>query len=181
MPLRTVLKCRKALGWTHRGAAYYQLIQAQKRLLWVRQYLQDEFTDVVWTDETTVQLETYRRFCCRKRGQKPHYKPRPKHPTKVHVWAGISYRGSTRICIFDGIMNADLYVQILEECLFPFLQGIYPDSRHFMQDNDPKHTSRRAQQLFTTLIGGKPLLRVQMQIPLKICGMNSRYINHYMS
>ena len=117
MSLCTVLKCRKALGWTHCGAAYFQLIRAQyeeKRLLWARQYLQDEFTDVVWTDETTVQLETHHRLCCRKRGQKPHYKQRPKHPTKVHVWAGISYRGSTRIlCIFDGIMNADLYVQIV--------------------------------------------------------------------
>ena len=80
MSLRTVLKCRKALGWTHRGAAYCQLIRAQnkeKRLLWACQYLQDEFTGVVWTDETTVQLETHRRFCCRKRGQKPRYKTTP--------------------------------------------------------------------------------------------------------
>ena len=46
-------------------------------------------------------------------------------------------------------MNADLYVQILEECLLPFLQEIYPDSHCFMQDNDPKHTSRWAQQFFT--------------------------------
>ena len=152
MSLRTVLKCRRALGWTHRGAAYCQLIRDQnkeRRLVWAREHLRDEFTDVIWSDESTVQLETHRRFCCRKKGQKPRYKPRPKHPTKVHVWAGISYRGSTRICVFDGIMNADMYVQILEDCLLPFLQRTYPDGHRFMQDNDPKHTSRRAQEFFS--------------------------------
>ena len=141
MSLRTVLKCRKTLGWTHRGAAYCQLIRTQnkeKRLLWAREHLHDEFTDVVWSDESTMQLEAHCRFCCRKKGQKPRYKPRPKHPTKIHVWAGISCRGTTRICIFDGIMDAEMYVH-----------ETYPDGHRFMQDNDPKHTSRRAQNFFT--------------------------------
>ena len=48
-----------------------------------------------------------------------HY-PRAKHPVKVHVWAGISQRGRTGICIFEGMMNAVLYVNILQETLIPF-------------------------------------------------------------
>lgn len=63
LSFRTVLKGRKLLGWTSRGAHYCQLIRQQnkeKRLAWAREYLQDTFTDVVWTDETTVQLETHR-------------------------------------------------------------------------------------------------------------------------
>ena len=151
---RTILKGRKLLGWTSRGAAYCQLIRQankEKRLKWAQENLHDEFTDVVWSDETTVQLETHRRFCCRKKGkgQKPRYKPRPKHRIKLHVWGGISYRGTTRLCIFDGIMNAELYVEILKECLVPFLNQTYPDGHRFMQDNDPKHTSRHAQAFFT--------------------------------
>lgn len=39
---------------------------------------------------------------------------RPKHPTKVHVWAGID--------------------------------AVYPDGDKFMQDNDPKHSSRMMKQ-----------------------------------
>ena len=35
---------------------------------------------------------------------------RPKHPTKVHVWAGISMKGRTGICILNGIMK-ELYVE----------------------------------------------------------------------
>lgn len=85
---RTVYRARRKLGWTSRGTAYCQLIRGPnrvKRLEWVRHNLSSSFEHVIWSDETTVQLETHRQFCCRKKGQKPRYKPRPKHPVKVHV------------------------------------------------------------------------------------------------
>ena len=70
---------------------------------------------------------------------------RPKHPLKVHVWAGISKRGSTGICIFDGIMVKEPNVNILDKTLVPFIRAVYPEGHRFMADNDPKHTSRYAQ------------------------------------
>ena len=56
------------------------------------------------------------------RGQKPRYKLRPNHPIKVHVWAGISRRGRTNLCIFEGKMNAPLYIEILRQSLLPIHQ-----------------------------------------------------------
>ena len=41
-------------------------------------------------------------------------------------------------------MNKELYVEILEESLLPFIRNTYPDNHYFMQDNDPKHSSRYA-------------------------------------
>lgn len=79
LSLRTILRCRSALGWTFRGSAYCQLIREPnkvKRLNWAKENIGDTFDNVVWTDETTVQLQTHRRFCCRKRGEAPRNKPR---------------------------------------------------------------------------------------------------------
>ena len=50
-----------SLGWTFRGSAYCQLIRdanKRKRLEWARQYASDDFEDVIWADEASVQLET---------------------------------------------------------------------------------------------------------------------------
>ena len=80
--LRTVLRCRTSLGWTFRGSAYCQLIQTAnkiKRLAWAQEHLHDTFENVAWTDECTVQLESHKRFCCRKQGELPKPKPRYAH------------------------------------------------------------------------------------------------------
>ena len=58
------------------------------------------------------------------------YKPTPKHALKVNVWAGISKRGATKICIFDSIMDADLYIEILKSNLEPFLKEHFPDGQY---------------------------------------------------
>ena len=146
-----VLKGRRQLGWTSRGAAYCQLIRdpnKEKRVQWAKECLGDSFENVIRSDEITVQIETHRRFCCRKKGQKPRSKPRPKHPIKVHVWGGISWQGATKVCIFEGIMDANLYIKILDEFLVPFISQTFPHDHRFMQDNDPKHTSRCSRELF---------------------------------
>ena len=176
--LNTILRCRTSLGWTFRGSAYCQLIREvnkQKRLAWALQYQDDSFENVIWTDESTIQLENHRRYCCRKKGESAKPKPRyvcvnankmlfsilnhyithtylrPKHPVKVHVWAGISKQGRTGICIFDGTMDRFLFVDILEKTLVPFISEKFTEEEHrFMQDNDPKHTSVHARNFLET-------------------------------
>ena len=76
---RAILRCRTSLGWTFRGSAYCQLIRdvnKQKRLDWTQLNMGDAFDDVIWTDETSIQLESHRRFCCRQCGEGPRPKPR---------------------------------------------------------------------------------------------------------
>ena len=45
-------------------------------------------------------------------------------------------------------MDAELYVEILLTTLLPFISQKYAEGRRFMQNNDPKHTSRLAADFF---------------------------------
>ena len=62
------------------------------------------------------------------------------------MWAGLIVKEQT------GITDKDLYIQILENTLKPFIQAVYPNGHLFMADNDPKHTSQAAERYLTESI-----------------------------
>ena len=121
--IRTVLRCRTALGWTFRGSAYCQLIREAnktKRLAWAQQHLQEcsvGFTNVIWTDECTVQLETHRQFCCRKRGQPPRNKPRYMYSCAVLG----NFLGEN--CVY--MLYIYTYVHVLCTCIYSIHTYVY--------------------------------------------------------
>jgi len=78
-------------------------------MIWYQEQLRskEEFQNVIFTDESTVQLEQHSRICFRKQLQPRLLKQRAKHLVKVHIWGGISVKGATRVIMFTGIMNAE--------------------------------------------------------------------------
>ena len=145
---------RIALQWSVVRTRYGPMISDQnkvKRVAFAKMCLdtKDEFDNVIWTDESSVQLRRHSHIMRVKVGKERILKPAAKHTVKVHVWAGISKMGATKICIFDQIMDAHLYVKILEDFLLPFLEDSLQGRQYrFMQDNDPKHTSRLAKNFY---------------------------------
>ena len=146
-----IKRLRKKLLWVQTGTKYCQLIKEAnrvKRLAFCLRCMEnnEQFDDVIFTDECSVHMENHAKICFRRKWEQPKLKGRPKHPYKVHIWAGISKRGASKVLLFTGNMNARFYVdEILEKTLIPFIQSHFPDGHRFQQDNDPKHTSKLAQ------------------------------------
>lgn len=69
LSLTTTLQCRRGLGWTVRGSAYCQMIHEEnkaKHVEWTRKHLHEAetgFLDVIFTDETSIQMESHQCFC----------------------------------------------------------------------------------------------------------------------
>ena len=49
----------------------------------------------------------------------------------------------------QGIMDAPVYIDILQRTLIPYIKEVYPDNHRFMQDNDPKHVSKLGQKFLS--------------------------------
>ena len=99
----------------------------------------DKFLNVIRMDECLVQLDNYGHLCLRRKKEKRKLKPRPKHPLKLHVWAGISAPGASYL---QRILTATRYCEILQEGLLPFIEDVFPADHRFQMDNDPKHCSK---------------------------------------
>ena len=97
-------------------------VNKEKRLKFAAENKDMTMLDTIYTDETTLQIETHWRTCSYKRVCNPHCNPKPKHPIKVHVWAGISHLGRIGLCIFKKKMNALLFISILRSNLLTFIK-----------------------------------------------------------
>ena len=66
------------------------------------------------------------------------------------MWGCMTWEGPGYACKIDGKMDANLYCQILDEDLQGTLKYYdkLPDDVIFQQDDDPKHTSKKAQAWF---------------------------------
>ncbi len=149
-----------------------------------KEWTLEDWKRVVWSDETKVnRLGSDGRKWVWKRVGEP-LSDRLVQVTKkfgggsVMVWGCMTWDGVGMACKIDGRMDGELYCQILDDELQGTLAYYHKSPAHilFQQDNDPKHTSKRAQIGSTTMISGScnGLLSPQTSIQSSICGVMSR-------
>jgi transposase len=142
----TISRHLAALGYSKalpKATPMLTTIQKQNRVEWARRHLNDDWSTTLFSDETAFQLfrNTVERWY---KGARP-VRPTPKNRTKIFAWGGFSAKGKTSLFCFQRIMNAQFYVEILQRHL-PEANRMLGSNWRFQQDNDPKHTSRLAQE-----------------------------------
>lgn len=111
----------------------------QARVEWCLQHKLTDWSRVVFTDESYFQA--FRNVRMMWTRSKPSV-GLPKHPPKVMVWGGISWRGVTPLKITKGHVNSESYQDILSECLIETCKELYPEGFILQQDNATPHTSK---------------------------------------
>ena len=126
-------------------------VRRQNRLQWTRRHqrwLQRQWTQVVFTDESRFHLSGYdgRIRIWRRRGER--YANCCVHEAdrwgggSVMVWGGISFRHRTPLIIIDGTLTSQRYInEVLRPTVVPFLAA-HHDVTLFQQDNARPHSAR---------------------------------------
>jgi hypothetical protein len=116
----------------------------------------EDWKRVVWSDETKINRfgSDGRNWVWKKNGEKLSKRlvkgTRKFGGGSVMVWGCMMWDGVGYACKIDGRMNGELYVQILDEELQKSIEyyGKTQDDIIFQQDNDPKHTCKKASTWF---------------------------------
>jgi len=116
----------------------------------------EDWKSVVWSDETKINClgSDGRKWVWKKAGE--GLSDRLVQGTlkfgggSLMVWGCMMWDGVGFACKIDGKMDGDLYVKILDEDLRASVEFYDKslDDLIFQQDNDPKHTSKKAKTWF---------------------------------
>ena len=142
-----VKKKKPLLSVRHRRA---RLAFAQK----YREWTVEDWKRVIWSDETKINRfgSDGRQWVWKEKGE--GLIQREVQGTikfgggNIMVWGCMGWNGVGNLAEVEGKMNADQYVSILEDHMLPSLKdsGISGEEVIFQQDNDPKHTSKKAKK-----------------------------------
>ena len=122
------------------------------RLSWVRtrrlQTVASYWKRIIFSDECTVKVgQNFRVWVWKKDGEGGHrpdiYGVTPATSTtrfSINVWGCITYFGQEYLKILEGRINAEKYLEVLDECIWPTVQQYFPDGGYiFQEDIAPIH------------------------------------------
>ena len=129
----------------------------KERLIFAKEYLdkpQSFWENVLWTDETKIELfgNAHKRFVYRRRNEA--YKEKNTLPTVKHgggsimLWGCFAASGTGGLDRIEGIMKSEDYQGILGRNVLPSVRklGLSRGSWVLQHDKDPKHTSKSTQE-----------------------------------
>lgn len=120
-------------------------IHIEKRLRWARENLDTDWSKVIYTDESSFWLSnTLVHTWCRRENRT--VVRTVKHPQKLHVYGAFCERGFGTLVIFTGILNAERMCNLYQRALLTTANKFYGTGNRdwqLLEDNDPKHKSRR--------------------------------------
>jgi len=116
----------------------------QKRVQYCERFGNFSFKKVLFTDESSFQLNTNTLKVFQFKGQKPPQLTKHNPNVKIMVWGGISYWGKTSLHVVEENLNGEGYLKLLKKHRREMLdlfegRGLW----RFQQDNAPCHRTKK--------------------------------------
>jgi len=154
--VRNVLHSAKIYGRAARKKPFINDKNRQKRLGFAKAYINkpmEFWKNVIFSDESKYNIfgSDGKKFVWRRPNtelEKQNIQPTVKHGGgHVMVWGCMSYNGVGNLAFIEGIMNAQMYIDVLRDNLqqSAIKLGIQ-ETFQFQQDNDPKHTAKKTRE-----------------------------------
>jgi transposase len=118
------------------------------RLKWAKKNKKTDWSKIIFTDETTISQFSKPKKVWRYKGEKVKALT-VKHSAKVHVYGCFSEKGFGNIYCFTENLNSELLCTIYKKTLLPSVRNFFGEDDNnwkLQEDNDPKHTSGKAQK-----------------------------------
>ena len=120
----------------------------ENRLEWAKDNKKTDWSKVIFTDETTIFQFSKPKKVWRQK-DKIVKAFTVKHSAKVHVYGCFSKKGFGNIYCFTENLTGELLCTIYKKTLLPSARNFFGEGDHswkLQEDNDPKHTSGKAQK-----------------------------------
>jgi hypothetical protein len=120
--------------------------------------INNNWKSVLFTDEKSFWLGSFSEYAWQQLDDRIEVETEKWTP-KLHVWGGIGYYFKSKLYFFEENMNAPLYQKILKKRLPPTPAPDCPrklkEKWYFLQDNDPKHKSKKSMEIVEELTDGR--------------------------
>ena len=120
----------------------------ENRLIWAKKNKKTDWSKVIFTDETTFSQFSKPKQVWREKGEVIKAST-VKHSAKVHVYRCFSEKGFGNIYCFTENLTGELLCTIYKKTLLSSAKKFFGkdnNSWKLQEDNDPKHTSGKAQK-----------------------------------
>lgn len=114
-------------------------VNREKRLNYCRTHKSFNFKKVLFTDESTFQLNSNNQKVFQVRGRKTPRRKKFNPNIKIMVWGGISYSGKTSLFIIHKNLNTEGYIKILKEKRREMKNLFENQTWYFQHDGAPCH------------------------------------------
>lgn len=155
--IQRTLREEKLFGRIARKKPHVSKVNLRKRLHFAKMHIQKNdlwWRNVLWSDESKFNRFNSDGKVYVRRPPNQEYNPKYTLKTVKHgggsviVWGCFSWYGVGPIHRIEGIMNAQMYKDIMKNVMLPYATEEMPLIWKFQHDNDPKHTAKIIRTFF---------------------------------